>query len=326
MDLIAELRTHFNAPELFKVEQVQVLWSGYGEVARYSIPANDTAGEQSIIVKHVALPSAISHPRGWNTQSSHQRKISSYHNEERFYADYAHLCNSHCYLPKHLGSLTISEPKPLILEDLDTLGFNRRFDSANLEQVGVGIRWLAYFHACYIDIPTDNLWPIGTYWHLSTRLDEYDAMVDNELKRAAGRIDARLNAATYQTLVHGDAKIANFCWRQQGHDLAAIDFQYVGKGIGVKDLMYFLGSSLSNEQLAQYGSELIDTYFLLFHKALRHYKKAADGQAIEQEWRTLYPLVWADFYRFLLGWHPQHFKINAYMKQQTDVAITALRP
>ena len=266
------------------------------------------------------MPDEIAHPRGWNTQTSHQRKISSYDNEERFYAQYAHQSDDYCYIPKHLGSLSNSSTKPLILEDLDTLGFNQRYNEAELTQVRLGIRWLAYFHACYIDIPVDDLWPIGTYWHLATRQDEWHNMVDGELKQAANRIDTQLNHAKYQTLVHGDAKLANFCWHHQKQDLAAIDFQYVGKGIGVKDLMYFLGSCLTSDELVDCADELLDEYFKLLHQALSHYQKDIDGQAIEQEWRSLYSLAWADFHRFLLGWHPEHFKINQYMQKHTTKA------
>ncbi len=322
MNLIAELTSYFNAPGLYKAEQVQALWSGYGEVARYCIPANQKKGiEQSFIVKHVELPDISSHPRGWNTSISHKRKIDSYKNEERFYAHYAHLCDAHCYVPKYLGSLKIHEPYPILLEDLNTLGFCRRMDSANLEQVRLGIRWLAYFHARFIDLAVDDLWPVGSYWHLATRLDEYEAMSEGKLKQAAEEIDSQVNCARYQTLVHGDAKIANFCWHQLESDLAAIDFQYVGSGIGVKDLMYFLGSCLSDVQLEKHGDDIVDTYFKLFHQALKHYKKEIDGYEVEQQWRALYPLTWADFHRFLLGWHPQHIKINHYMQSQTEIAL-----
>ncbi|TDF41476.1 DUF1679 domain-containing protein [Alteromonadaceae bacterium M269] len=321
MDLITELRHFLNTPDLQKVEQVQALWSGYGEIARYAYTQDNKA--KHIIVKHVQLPDEISHPRGWNTQTSHQRKISSYQNEEKFYADYAHRCDQFCYVPKHLGSLNCGSPKPLIIEDLDAAGFDLRLTEATLTEIQLGIRWLAYFHARFIDIPADDLWPVGTYWHLATRQDEWHKMAEGELKQSAHQIDSHLNNAKYQTLVHGDAKLANFCWTRDTKNLAAVDFQYIGKGAGVKDVMYFLGSCLNSNELFEHESDLLDQYFGFFHQALKHYQKMIDGQAVEREWRSLYPLAWADFHRFLQGWHPEHFKINDYMQKQTIIAFEA---
>ena len=64
-----------------------------------------------------------------------------------------------------------------------------------------------------------GLWPAGTYWHLETRPDELDAMPDGPLKNSAAMIDRRLNKATYKSLVHGDAKVANFCFSASEPDL-----------------------------------------------------------------------------------------------------------
>ncbi|MFT5840826.1 MAG: hypothetical protein ACI9UT_003340, partial [Flavobacteriales bacterium] len=55
-----------------------------------------------------------------------------------------------------------------------------------------------------------------------------------------------------------------------------------------------------------------------------HYQVKVDFKHLQQEWRSLYPLVWADFYRFLLGWSPDHYKINPYMQKQTDTALASL--
>jgi len=46
--------------------------------------------------------------------------------------------------------------------------------------------WLANFHAAFMGEQPAELWTIGTYWHLATRPDEFDALDDSPLKAAAG--------------------------------------------------------------------------------------------------------------------------------------------
>ena len=53
--------------------EVQSLWSGYGSIQKLTLEGTDFP---SIIVKHVQ-PGRGSHPRGWNTDLSHQRKLKS---------------------------------------------------------------------------------------------------------------------------------------------------------------------------------------------------------------------------------------------------------
>ena len=72
----------------------------------------------------------------------------------------------------------------------------------------------------------EGLWPQGTYWHLATRLDELAAIDDAEIRASAQALDAQLAAATFQTILHGDAKEANFCFTRDGRSAAAVDFQY----------------------------------------------------------------------------------------------------
>ena len=43
---------------------IQSLWSGYGEIVRLELEGSTYP---SVILKHIKLPEAGSHPRGWNT-------------------------------------------------------------------------------------------------------------------------------------------------------------------------------------------------------------------------------------------------------------------
>jgi hypothetical protein len=98
----------------------------------------------------------------------------------------------------------------------------------------------------------------------------------------------------------------------------------VGKGVGMKDLAYLLGACLNQDDLFIYEEVMLNEYFLQFKNALEHFQIEVDFIQLQQEWRSLYPLAWADFYRFLLGWSPGHYKINPYMQKQTDIALARL--
>lgn len=311
MDLLNELRCHLKDDDMHKVETVQALWSGYGEIARYYSPKKD----KHFIVKQVTAPEKVSHPRGWNTQASHERKLHSYQVERSFYQEYATLCDRFCRVP---DTILVAENGLLILEDLDESGFVVRRENGESRSVELGIRWIAYFHARFLQHAGHSLWPVGTYWHLGTRLDELQAMEKGSLKNYAESMDQKLNQARYQTLVHGDAKLANFCFHLNGEDLAAVDFQYVGRGVGVKDLAYFLGCCFNSGELMEREADLLECYFNHLQIALNHYQIPVDWESLKLEWTELYPLAWADFYRFLAGWSPGHYKINSYMHRQFE--------
>lgn len=321
--LLTRLREYFDDPKLEKRELLQNLWSEYGEIARYDSPKLG----KSVIVKHVAPPSKVHHPRGWHSEVGHQRKVRSYQIEAEFYQFFAGRCDETCYVPQFIGlikSTNHPETQTLIMEDLKSSGFDLVYARATETQIKTVLSWLAHFHARFINIDTSTLWPVGCYWYLATRQAEFGVMPQGELKDNAQRIDEALNNARFQTLLHGDAKLANFCF-SASETVAAVDFQYVGRGIGIKDVMYFLGSCLTGPVLFEKHDSYIDYYFAQFRAAIL----SSDTQGVqkrwveelEQEWRGLIPLVWADFHRFLLGWSPEHVKINEFMQGQTAKAL-----
>lgn len=303
------------------IETVQTLWSGYGHIQRYQLFGIE---RQTLIAKHIHAPLTSHHPRGWNTPIGHRRKLQSYQVETRWYQAFAASCPTQCKVPVCLGIQQNADRTVILLEDLDNSGFSIRADSLSVKQLKPCLSWLAHFHATFMGDPPNGLWSEGTYWHLDTRPDEWAAMENGSLKEAAYRLDAHLKQARFRTLVHGDAKVANFCFSKEGQKVAAVDFQYVGGGCGMKDVAYFLGSCLTDRECEQYDSQCLEVYFQELKTALHLKNKRVDFTALEQEWRTLYPIAWADFYRFLAGWMPTHKKINDYGSRLTTNALLSL--
>ncbi|WP_281615090.1 oxidoreductase family protein [Flammeovirga sp. SubArs3] len=300
---------------------IQSLWSGYGSIVRYSL---DGYKQKSIIVKHVQLGAQGDHPRGWNTDISHQRKLKSYQVETYFYKNYSHLTNDNCRIPDCLGITFIGDDVVILLEDLDEVGFDRRVSEITWEEINACLSWLANFHAVYLQKEPKGLWEIGTYWHLATRPDELEALDDIPLKNLAQVIDQRLNNAKYKTFVHGDAKVANFCFDKEGNKVAAVDFQYIGGGCGMKDLAYFIGSCLHEEDCEKYEDIILETYFNYLKDAIQENHIDINPEEVEEEWRTLFPIAWTDFHRFLKGWSPGHWKINSYSEKMSKLVVEAL--
>jgi hypothetical protein len=321
---LAAMNDHFaqlvlrttGATSLGATELIQSLWSGYGSIVRCRLHG---APMTRVVVKHVHWPDATTHPRGWNTDRSHERKVRSYQAETEFYANWADRCSNGSRIPVCYALETHGDEVFMVMEDLDAAGYPERRDHVSESDIHACLAWLAHFHATFMNQEPAGLWPIGTYWHLATRPDELAAMDDRRLKRAAAAIDRRLNDAQYKTVVHGDAKLANFCFSDCQLEVAAIDFQYVGGGCGMKDVAYFLGSCLNEDECEQREEELLAHYFQVLAEALRW--DSASMQALETEWRELYPMAWTDFFRFLQGWSPGHWKINSYSQRLADQVL-----
>jgi len=106
--------------------------------------------------------------------------------------------------------------------------------------------------------------------------------------------------------------------------VAAVDFQYVGGGCGMKDIAYFIGSCLYEDECEKMEQELLDFYFAALKEALIQKEKAIDYEALEANWRELYHVAWADFHRFLKGWSPTHWKVNSYSERITRKVVKEL--
>ncbi|MEM9520976.1 MAG: phosphotransferase [Actinomycetota bacterium] len=317
-DVDALVRASTGADVIADTEVVQRLWSGYGEIVRCDLRG---ATVSTVIVKHVRWPDDPQHPRGWSTDRSHQRKVQSYRVETAWYEHGAERCGEHSRVPAHIASASYPNGVAIVLEDLDAAGFAGRRQRVCESELDACIQWLAVFHATHLGVAPEGLWPTGTYWHLDTRPDEFAAMHDGPLKRKAGRLDQQLRASRFQTVVHGDAKLANFCFSADGARVAAVDFQYVGGGCGMRDVAYFIGSCLDAEQCEQQAPGLLDRYFERLRAEIATTGRDVGSDALEAEWRDLYSVAWADFARFLEGWSPGHWKLHGYSDQRVAEAL-----
>ncbi|MCB4436501.1 ecdysteroid 22-kinase family protein [Alteromonas sp. McT4-15] len=334
---------------LSDVKLIQSLWSGYGACFRanlhYRHACTDSQSKTApIVAKCTAPPATLNHPRGWNGKPSHDRKLASFAVENSFYQHLQPYTNAQCKVPSCIATNQTGNRTFLVMEDLRALGFTETADTLSVSQAETVLSWLGAFHAQFLGV-RDTIknkgilvWDEGSYWHLGTRKDEYDAMAEGPLKTHAHAIADTLSNASYQTLIHGDAKVANFCFTKHFDKCAAVDFQYAGFGVGVKDVAYFLGSALSTRDQHQFRSRCLDVYFDALRNAyinrcnmkstescLLPLSHAIDIDDVIEQWRALYCVACADFHRFLAGWSPSHWKIDDELASQTEKALHMFR-
>ena len=146
------------ADELRADATLQHLWSGYGSIDRYRLSG---ANVDSVIVKHVRLPERGRHPRGWNTDLSHQRKLRSYQVETAWYEEWAAHCDTQCRVPHCLALEHRDDEVFMVLEDLDDAGYPLRHDTVTNTQMRRCLSWLAHFHATFMGKRPKGLWTIS---------------------------------------------------------------------------------------------------------------------------------------------------------------------
>ncbi|KRX02556.1 Protein kinase-like domain [Pseudocohnilembus persalinus] len=227
-----------DAKSLKNQQSVQSLWSGYGEVVKCDLKQPDknliyNEKQDTVVCKRVAPPYIKN-----DQDVGHIRKLQSYQIEMNYYQYFSKLTqNFDCKIPVLINAYKSNEQEKqqwyFILQDLDALGYDQRLGLLEPNDPGIEavIKWLANFHICYLKKSPKDLWKIGTYWHLNTRLEELKKIKNREIVEYAPKIDQKLNSAQFQTFVHGDAKIANFCFDKTHSKVAAVDFQYVGGGL-----------------------------------------------------------------------------------------------
>lgn len=305
------MKTVFKAlvtPRYKTISQVKVLgnlWSDCGQIVACELDA------KPCVVKVINVPSQIDHPRITQSEFALNRKRRSYLVEFNWYAEHSRHLPLQAEAITCFNTLKKQQQFALVFEDFKSEGFSHA--QSNYTDIAAILKWLANFHAFNLHKSPAGLWQIGSYWHLDTRPDEWHKINQAELKAQATLFDKKLKQSQYQTLIHGDAKLANFAINNDTKKVLGYDFQYVGKGVGVIDVMYFLGSCLDEKQLLSDADDLLNDYFAYLKIALAEFQPDVESKALISDWTALWPTAWADFYRFLVGWSPEHKKINSYM-------------
>lgn len=292
-------------------ELVQELWSGYGRLVR----RRDGTGTR--IVKDVRWPAG----RG---DRSHARKLRSYQVEAHWYAQWSPSVPRSCRIPACVRCEARPDGMILELEDLDASGYRRRASRLSSDDLGGAIRWLARFHAAFLDAKPRGLWKEGSYWHLATRPDEHASMPRGPLRESASDLDLRLASCRFRTIVHGDAKPDNFCLGLPGQ-VAMVDFQYAGGGCGMRDLAYLLDCQLDDALDDASAAPHLDLYFTTLRASFGP-EHAPRAEAVESEWRALFPVAWLDFQRFLQGWHPAYARPSSRLARRIQQELERLPP
>lgn len=312
-----------SASAITGVEVIQTLWEGYGKLYRVSLKGSD---HPVIVVKHVLWPGQKQKNKNRKAASdrSHQRKVRSYQVEMQWYDKWSSRCDAISRVPVYLGGAKVDGGVLLILEDLDAAGYPLRKRNASLKDAKLCLEWLAHFHARFLGERPEGLWKVGTYWHLATRPDELKKLEDSILREAASSIDSALSSSPYQTFVHGDAKLANFCFSRDGNRVAAVDFQYVGGGCGMKDVAYLISSCFNDNEAERLEKQLLDHYFKSLREALAQREFDGDTDDLEKNWRKLYPIAWTDFHRFIKGWMHDYWPDNCYSERTAKKVCAAI--
>lgn len=309
------------ASDLYEIEHIQDLWSGYGVIMRYGLVGSPL---ESVILKHVKFPKNKNQTNKANIDLSHSRKLKSYEVETTWYSQWSSLCDDTCHVPECYAFEAHKNEMFIVLEDLISTGYSLKKFSVSIEEIKLCLDWLANFHATYMGKVPEGLWKVGTYWHLDTRPDELKNLDDQPLKKGAGKIDKILRNSPFQTFVHGDAKLANFCFSASGEKVAAVDFQYVGGGCGMKDVAYFIGSCLTDDECGKFETELLDHYFNTLINAVKIKAPEIDVNGLESDWRSLYHIAWTDFHRFIKGWINENWSRTSYSEKISKKVLEQL--
>jgi len=224
----------------------------------------------------------------------------------------------------------------LLLKDFSETEGWRQVVQLNLDEMKATLRALAKFHAFFWNgLPRNqklisSLWPVGSYLDqakqplikvedvsatfrrvvsefvgtetLTGDLKDYGAI----LAKHAERLDREVHGGDKQTVIHGDAKSANFFYRRNSSgdiEVGVIDFQWTGLGLCATDLAYAIWACPQADVLDK-EEELVETYYQYLIEELGHQGETGGQGIVELDTvKHQYRLAFIDLCRVIMVDH-----------------------
>ena len=256
----------------FKVETVGETAGFLGDICRVFLTWSvEGAGPSSIIAKFPTL-------RASNLETG--QGLLAYEREMKFYQHFSAECSLNP--PKFYGGADVSGEGDylLLMEDLAGARFVSQLDVLSSADTLACVRSLAAMHAQYWRAPklgdSAGLYQFSDWaeiyepvirsgWPLFQQ--DFDVLIPDQMRpmfepgnAAAGAIFKYFCERRPKTLLHGDARIENFCFDADSGEARAYDWQLAAAGPGIYDLIYFFANSVAPETLFEEGEALLKAY------------------------------------------------------------------
>ncbi|KAJ1531174.1 hypothetical protein HK096_007839 [Nowakowskiella sp. JEL0078] len=294
-EVFAHLSTIFRKNSISKISKFTSLWAGYGSIFKISLN-NDVL----LIIKYVSPPL---NNKTLST-TSNARKLQSYNVELYFYKYLSSTFINIGSIPQSFSTVKLpSGALCFVMSDL-TAKYPSQLGVLNLTHTLCALNWLARFHGHFWNYRNNDkgVWDDGSYWALSTRQEELNAisLKHRVVRERAMDIDKACRDPRFETLIHGDPKSENILWTENGFECAFYDFQYVGIGLGAKDIAYLLCSSVDEDELKN-EEEFLRFYLLRLSEVVVSTGKSLNGYNFEQL-IVHFENCLLDYVRFMMGW------------------------
>ncbi len=256
----------------FKVEPVGETAGFLGDIGRIRLTWDPSdAGPDSVIAKFPTL-------RASNLETG--KGLLAYEREMRFYQHFSTDCP--LKPPKFYGGSDVTGEGDylLLMEDLQPFRFVSQLDVLAAEDARACIDGLASMHAHYWEQPeldrVESLYQFSDWAEIYTPIiasgwplfqKDFGPLIPHEMfpmyepgNAAAGAIFQYFSRCRPKTLLHGDARIENFCFNRDTGAARAYDWQLAAAGPGIYDVMYFFANSVGPETLFDQGESLLRNY------------------------------------------------------------------